>query len=337
MKIQENVQLANYTTMRIRARAKYLIEITSRADLVEAANFAEEKNLEWFVLGGGSNLIANADFDGVIFLNKIREFSDLSSGKYRLGAGEVADEIVAKFCEKNLSGMECLSLIPGTIGAMPVQNVGAYGQEISEIFREATVFDFRDKTFKTLLKEDMKFAYRDSILKSRKNRNYIITDITVQMKNDNIAPPTYPSLAKYVRENNLTDFSPKSIRAAVIAVRNSKLPPIDKIASAGSFFKNPLVEENLAKKLREKFPEMPQYYMPNSTKKIAAGWLIDQAGLRGFAKFGFQIYPKNALVVTNIENGSAQNLAKFKREIVQKVREKFDVELEQEPENLVEN
>lgn len=182
----------------------------------------------------------------------------------------------------------------------------------------------------------MKFAYRDSILKSRKNRNYIITDITVQMKNNCVEPPPYPALEKYLHENQITDFSPKSIRQAVIAVRNSKLPPVQKIASAGSFFKNPLVDADFAKNILTKFPEMPHFSMSENREKLAAGWLIDQAGLRGFTKFGFQIYPKNALVITNVANGNAKNLLKFKHEIIEKIRKKFGVELEQEPENLIE-
>lgn len=336
MKIQENVDLKKYTTMQLEARAKYFIEINSTEDLRDAADFAKRKKLDWFVLGGGSNLIANADFNGVIFYSKIRGFSEIGNLKYRLGAGEIADEIIEKFCEKQLSGMECLSLIPGTIGAMPVQNVGAYGQEIADVFIEATVFDFRSNSFKVLTRDDLKFAYRNSILKARKNRNYIITDITVQLKEENLQPPFYASLEKYLRENKIFDYSPLSIRRAVIEIRNQKLPPVEKIASAGSFFKNPIISEKIAKKILEKFPEMPHWSLQNGCEKLAAGWLIERSGLYSFKKFGFQLYPKNSLVITNIASSDAAELEKFKQEIVKAVYQRFAIELEQEPENLVE-
>jgi UDP-N-acetylmuramate dehydrogenase len=215
-----------------------------------------------------------------------------------------------------------------------VQNVGAYGQEISQTLTELTVFDIRNKKFKILSNADCKFAYRDSIFKSRENRKYIICDITLQLNRENLKPPFYESLQKYLDENEITDFSPQKIRDTVIAIRNQKLPPVREIPSAGSFFKNPIVDEEIAQKLLAEFPDAPHWPMPEKREKLAAGWLIERAGLKGFAKYGFQVFPQNALVITNIENSTAENLAKFKAEIVARVREKFGVTLEQEPENL---
>jgi len=335
MKIEENVSLAKLTTMQIGGFAKFVLTCETREDIRDAVKLAKDKNLPWFVLGGGSNVISSGDFNGAVILNRIKGFREVNDVAFQIGAGEITDDIIAKLCAKSLSGVECLSLIPGRIGGLPVQNVGAYGQEISQTLTELTVFDIRDNSFKTLTNTECQFAYRDSIFKSQTGRHYIICDITLQLSQTFLTLPLYPALENYFREHQITDFSPMTIREAVIAIRNSKLPPVATIPSAGSFFKNPIVDEKVAKKLLEKFPSAPHWPMENSREKLAAGWLVDQAGLKSFAKYGFQIYPQNALVITNIaKDNSAENLAKFKSEIVAKVREKFSVELEQEPESL---
>ena len=377
MKIQQNISLAKLTTMKIGGFAKYVLTIENREDFRDAFDFIREKNLAWFVLGDGSNVIAHGDFNGAILLNRIKGFREVSDAVFQIGAGEITDETIAKLCAKNLSGVECLSLIPGRVGALPVQNVGAYGQEISQTLTELSVFDIRDNSFKILKNSDCKFAYRDSIFKSQNNRHYIICDITLQLNREFLQPPFYPALKNYFRENNdhfaktparasscaqsqdsekisrkildsATDksaqnddilasrkFSPQEIRDAVIAIRNSKLPPVREIPSAGSFFKNPIVDANFAKNFLAKNPDAPHWPLENGREKLAAGWLLDRAGLKGFAKFGFQLYPLNALVVTNVASeNSAENLAKFVAEITTIVREKFGVELEQEPESL---
>lgn len=335
--------------MKIGGRAKFVVEIDSREDLPEAAEFISRKNLSWFALGGGSNVIAGEKFDGVILLNKIRGFREISdddfSKKIMFGSGEILDKIIEKTVRENLSGLEFLSRIPGTIGATPVQNVGAYGAEISDVLTELEAYDFAKKTFVKFAKNDCDFSYRKSIFKDRENRNFFITNITISLSKNFAKPPFYKILNDYFRENpnqNLREkfakneaFSPAEIRAAITKIRENKLPDPREIPSAGSFFKNPIVDEKFAKKFLAKFPDAPHFSMSEQREKLAAGWLIDQAGLKNFADFGFQIYPKNALVVTNISReNSAENLAKFRAEIIEKVREKFGVELEQEPENL---
>jgi len=334
MKIQENILLSELTTMQIGGTASFVLACYNRDDIRNAIEFAKEKNLPWFVMGGGSNILASGDYYGVIILNRIKGFKQLDNVTFRIGAGEKWDKTVAKLCAKDLSGVECLSLIPGVAGATPVQNVGAYGQDISQTLVKLTAFDTRDGQFKTLTNADCKFAYRSSIFKSQDNRHYIICDITLRLKHELLQSPFYPALEKYLEENSIFDFSPVSIRQAVINIRNSKLPPVDKIPNTGSFFKNPLVASKVAEKLLTEFPSAPHWDMPDGQVKLSAGWLIDQSGLKGYKNYGFQVYPKNALVITNITNGTAADLAKFKAEIIAKVKEKFGVTLEQEPENL---
>lgn len=351
MKIRKNIALSSLTTMKIGGNAKFVVEISSPEELIETIAFVKSRNLPWFVMGGGSNIVANGNYRGVIILNKIRGFREINSDKntasFCIGAGEILDETIQKLVSRNLSGAELLSRIPGTVGATPVQNVGAYGAEISQILTRLTAYNVNTRQFEILENSDCKFAYRSSIFKSQNSRKYIITDVTLKLSKHFLRPPFYGSLQEYLLENypELTDndgsdfrenieFSPTDIRDAVAKIREDKLPDPKRIPSAGSFFKNPIVDQEFAKRFLKTNPKSPHFPMPNNQVKLAAGWLIDQAGLKGFAKFGFQIYPKNALVITHVGNSKEDNLAKFKLEIIKQVREKFNLTLEQEPEIL---
>ena len=334
MKISEYVSLSSLTTMRTGGVARYVLECQNRDDIRSAVDFARDKSLPWFVLGGGSNLVAINDFDGVIILNRISGFDQINDTTFRIGAGEGWDEVVARICKMNLSGVECLSLIPGVTGAFPVQNVGAYNQEISQVLNELTVFDVEKNEFVNMSNADCEFGYRDSIFKSKAARKYIICDVTLRLNKEFLKPPFYHSLTEFLYRNSITDFSPQSIRDVVIEIRKSKLPPINETPNTGSFFKNPILKQDLAQKLLLKFPDAPHWEMPNDKVKLSAGWMINYANLRGYKNYGFQIYPENALVITNVENSTAENLIKFRTEIIEKVYEVFAIRLEQEPEEL---
>lgn len=351
MKIQENIPLSALTTMRIGGRAQFVIELHEPDDVPAAINFAHERRLPWFVLGGGSNVIADESYDGVIILNRIHGFKEISSDAsgaiYQIGAGENWDETVARLVAQNLSGAEFLSAIPGVAGATPVQNVGAYGAEISQLLIELTAYNVATGKFEKLTNADCHFSYRNSIFKPQIDRKYIITYITLRLSRTSARPPFYNSLQKYLlakhpelarNDHEFRDnisFTPAEIRRAVIEIRHYKLPDPAQIPSAGSFFKNPIVDAETARQLLARFPDAPHFPAPDNQVKLAAGWLIDQTGLKGFTDDGLQIYPKNALVVTNIaEHNSVDNLAKFRAEIIAKVHDKFGLTLEQEPENL---
>jgi UDP-N-acetylmuramate dehydrogenase len=343
MKIQSNVDLSQLTTMRLGGHAKYLIELQSVDDVPTAVKFIKEKKLPWFVLGGGSNVIAGQDFDGVILLNRISGFQiveqNTSGDTLKIGAGENWDATVAKTTAMNLSGVESMSAIPGTAGATPVQNVGAYGQEIADTLVELTAYDVALGQFVTLSRAECKLSYRNSIFKSREQRKYIIVDITLRLRQGAFTGEIYPSLQKYLTENSIEpdqngQYSPQQLRDAVIKLRASKLPDPTQIPSAGSFFKNPRVAPNVAAKIMQDLPDAPHWPMPDGRVKLAAGWLIDQTGLKNFSADGFQIYAKNALVVTNLNAQKRADLIKFKRKIIDQVFQKFNVTLEQEPEDL---
>ena len=338
MQYQEYVSLSALTTMRLGGLARYAAEVSSREDLQEAVAFAREQRLPWFVLGGGSNVVALGDYEGLIILNRIRGFDklaeDASSATYRLGAGEVWDSVVERLVREDLSGIEGMSGIPGYTGATPIQNVGAYGQEIANSLVELEVYDTETDSFVTLAAENCDFSYRNSIFKDSETRHWIICSITLRLIKEAPKPPFYPTLELYLSDNAITAFTPQIIRDSVIAIRASKLPDPLELASAGSFFKNPIVDNALADVLINRYPDAPHWRLPENNTKLAAGWLIETAGLKSYQAHGLQIYPKNALVVTNISAKSADDLQRFKTEIIGRVHEKFDITLEQEPEEI---
>ena len=334
MTVKENVPLSELTSMQIGGTARYVFTCENNEDIRYAMKFVRRENLAWFVLGGGSNVIANGDFDGVIILNRVKGFEQIDDVTYKIGAGEDWDKTVEKLCKLGLSGVECLSFVPGLVGAFPVQNVGAYGHDISQVLSELTVYDINTDEFSVLSNAECEFGYRGSIFKSQTDRHLTICDITLRLSREQLQPPFYNSLQKYLDENNITDYSPMSLRTAVTAIRNSKLPPVDKIPSAGSFFKNPILNADLAREFLAKFPDAPHWTLSGDREKLSAGWLVDQCGLRGYRNYGFQVYPDNTLVITNTGGGTDKGLFQFRAEIIEKVKEKFDITLEQEPEIL---
>ena len=338
MVVTEQQSLADMTTMRLGGKARWVIEVATNDDLLLALHFASERNLPWFVLGDGSNVIAKGDYEGVIILNRIAGFEkideDDASATYKIGAGKVWDAVVERVCEANFSGIEAMSAIPGRAGSTPVQNVGAYGQEIADTLVSLDAYDTNSNEFVTLSRDDCEFSYRNSVFKNPVTRHHIITSITLRLRKTQMTPPFYPALETYLGSHGVTDYSPQNVRAAVIAVRAEKLPPVEKIASAGSFFKNPIIDKATAEQLLLEFPDAPHWPMGEDKVKLAAGWLIDQAGLKGFSKYGMAVYPKNALVITNQYATSSSDLEQFKSEIIDIVRDQFGIILEQEPEDL---
>ncbi len=338
MDIRKNVSLKDYSTMRLGGEAKALVTIRSKPELTDAIRYAEDNHLPWLLLGGGSNVIFSAGFDGLVIVNAIPGLDiateDETSTTIRIGAGEIWDKVVAYTVDSNLHGIESLSAIPGTAGATPVQNVGAYGAQISDTLVELEAYNTLTHQFVTLSKDDCGFAYRMSIFKSPTDRHYIITSITLKLTKTNPEPPFYDSLQRYLDEHQITDYTPHTIREAVRAIRAVKLPDPSIIANTGSFFKNPVIHKSQADTLLASFPNAPHWPMPGDQVKFAAGWLIEQAGLKGYEAHGMATYEHHALVLVNKSAKSYDDLAAFQKEIVSKVHDKFGISLEQEPELL---
>lgn len=339
MQTQNSVPLSALTTMRLGGLAQRVVTVTSADELKEVVVASLASGQKFFILGGGSNVIArDEEFHGTIILNRIPGFEVIdetdATTTIRIGGGENWDETVARTVELNLSGIEAMSAIPGTVGATPVQNVGAYGQEIADTLTELQALDAKTMEFVTLTKADCNFTYRNSIFKDPARRHHIIVSITLSLAKTEMKPPFYTSLQNYFDQHDITDYSPASVREAVVAIRANKLPDPSRIANTGSFFKNPIVDVATATALAEKYPDMPQFPMPNIGMKLAAGWLIEQAGLKGYANHGMKTYENNALVLVNESASSYDNLHDFQAEIVDKIQSVFGVTLEQEPELL---
>lgn len=328
--------------MRLGGNAKYLSEVHSKQELVELLDWAERMNTPTIMIGEGSNIIWTEDgYEGLVMVNKIMGFEtqqlDDTRASFTLGAGESWDKVVEKTVELGFSGIEQLSFIPGTVGGTPVQNVGAYGQEIKNVLVDVEAYDKQIKQFVHLNKEECAFGYRTSRFKSQDKGRFFITAITVELAKRSLSPPFYAALQQYFDEHNITDFSPQSVRQAVIAIRTSKLPDPDETANNGSFFSNPIVTAEQFRKLYQHYPDMPSWKMADDTYKLSAAWLIEQAGFtKGYqdAETGMGLWNKQALVMVNISANTADDLQLFKQKIVQAVETKFDITLEQEPETI---
>ena len=336
-KLQENINLAKLTTFKIGGRAKYYTEVSNTQQLPEIFEWLKKKKLPYFVLGGGSNTIFDdGTFNGlVIKINllgfKIVEDNDESASVW-VASGEDWDNTVAKTVELGLSGIEALSLIPGQAGTAPVQNIGAYGQEIMNVIESVEAFDTQSSHNVVLSKAQCEFSYRDSIFKSSQKGRYIITAVNMNLSKNAPNLPNYPDVIEYFKNKDISKPSLNEIREAIIDIRTRKLPNPNKIPNAGSFFKNPIVNATQANELKQKFPEIRMFEMPDGTIKLFAGWLIEQAGLKGKKLANVQVDPKHALVLENIGGASQKDLQELINAIQAEVKNKFGILLEPEPE-----
>lgn len=336
MDIHTNIPLKNYTTMKLGGNTRFMAEAFSPQDISMICHNATNQKLPIFVIGGGSNVIAKDDgFNGIVIRMRIPGFTvindDLNSTTIKIGAGEDWDSVVKRVVDMNLSGIEAMSAIPGTTGAAPVQNVGAYGQEIADTLQSLEAYDTQTDQFVSLQSADCGFAYRTSIFRESAKGRYIITSITLKLSKNQPQPPFYESLQKYLDEHNIKIFTVKTIRDAVIEIRKNKLPDPKILANSGSFFKNAIVESWQIDDLKKANPDIPIYEMADGRYKIPTGWLIEKAGLKGQLLHGMRVYNQNALVLVNESATSYNDLANARNEIIGKVRDMFRVQIEQEP------
>lgn len=334
MKIRENVPIAKLTTMRLGGPARYVIEIERVEDLPEAYAFAAEKDLPVYVLGGGSNIVGrDGGFDGVILVNRLLGMGEVAPAKddkieLWAASGEALDDFVRYSTKYGWSGMECLSAIPGTVGAAPVQNVGAYGQDIAGVLKNVEAYNIKTKQFVTLPASKLDLGYRRSIFNTGELvGRYFITKITVTLEKTELKPPFYNSLQKYLDDNEIDEYTPENIRKAVHAVR-TKLPNPEFIASSGSFFKNVYLNEDDSKKVIDK--GIPVW----DGGKIPSGWLIENAGLKGQLIHGMRVWETASLVLVNESAKSYKDLDAARKEIIKTVQDKYGLTLEQEPMEL---
>lgn len=342
MDLQQHVPLSQHSTMRLGGTATYSLEVSSRGDLVAAVEFAEAHNLPIIMIGDGSNIIwRDEGFNGLVIVNKIMRFEDFdedgTNHYITVGAGENWDSAVARSVAAGLTGIEALSLIPGTAGATPVQNVGAYGQEVASTLVSVEAYDTVARTFVNIPASECEFAYRTSRFKTTDKGRFFITAITLHLTRGNPEPPFYADVAAYLQQHNVSNVTPAVIREAVIAIRSAKLPDPAQVANNGSFFGNPIVDAGTFAQIVATYPDIPHWDTSDGRVKLAAAWLVEQAGfIRGFhdTETGMCTWKSQALVLVNEHATSTADLLKFKQKIVDAVRTKFGVTLEQEPELL---
>lgn len=335
MKIRENIPIASLTTMRLGGLARYVVEIEQPNDIVSAYDFAKKKDLPTWIMGGGANTIGrDAGFDGVILLNQIQGISIISEDENTLllqGMGGVEwDEFVKYACKRGFSGIEAMSMIPGTVGAAPVQNIGAYGQDLAQVIESANVYDTKTETIVTLSQPEMKMGYRHTRFNYGVDAGrFFVISIIVRLCKEIMQPPFYRSLQAYIDEHHETDMSPTNIRRMVCTLRAKKLPDPAKVASAGSFFKNICLDRNDADIAEAK--KIPVWRNTDGSGKINSGWLIEQCGFKGRELYGFRVSKDAALVLINESAHSYCDLDKARAEIIEAVKQKFGYTLEQEP------
>ena len=317
--------------MRLGGPARFVIEIESIEDCTEAFEFVKEKGLPFYFLGLGANSLGKDDgFDGALIINKIMGLNLLTETenelKIKVSGGVVWDDFVAFVCEKGFSGIEAMSKIPGTVAAAPVQNIGAYGQEAKDTLESVEVYDSLLDEYKEIKAEDCDFAYRHSIFNSGETKGrYFILNATFKFTEKQLKQPFYNSLQTYLDEHGIKDYSPKSLREAVSEIRKQKLPDPEKEASAGSFFKNILLDQP------PKNPDIPFRETKDGKYKVNTGWLLENAGLKGQTFHGFKVSDKAALILINESGKSYADLEKAVSEIKQVIKDKFDLDLEPEP------
>jgi len=336
MDIHTNIPLKNLTTMHLGGPTRFFAEIHTLDELREVYKNAQSKQIPVFILGGGSNVIAqDAGYQGLILRMRIPGFEvvkdDLYSTAIKIGAGENWDSVVARTVQMGLSGIEAMSAIPGTTGAAPVQNIGAYGQEISETLVSVEAYDTSNNSFVALTRDECGFSYRHSIFRGSEKGRYIITSVTLELSKNQPAPPFYDSLQKYIDEHSIQLITHQSIRDAVIDIRKEKLPDPAVKPSAGSFFKNALIEQWRLTEIQKNFPDIKAYDMGTGNFKISAGWLIEKCGFKGQLIHGMRVNEKNCLVLINESATGYNDLAQARDEIINKVRDTFQIQLEQEP------
>ncbi len=332
-KLTPNLGLKHRNSFGLDCTAELAYEITSADQLPALMKELEDKKLGWRVLGGGSNVILPESLPGVTLLINIlgQELikSDDSNTWLSVGAGVNWHEFVSWTLEHNLPGFENLALIPGTVGAAPIQNIGAYGLEVGEYIDSIEAFDSAAHAFVTLPKEACRFAYRDSYFKQNPNR-FIVTKVVFKIPKAWQARLQYADLAKQFAESNSSP-SAKQIFDAVCTIRSKKLPDPKVIGNAGSFFQNPIVSNEQCEQLIQKFPNLVSYPDTPGTRKLAAGWLIDQCGFRGKRIGPVGVYENQALVLVNHGGGTSTDILGLAKNIQEEVLDKFGVQLEIEP------
>jgi UDP-N-acetylmuramate dehydrogenase len=335
MQIFENKSLKEYNTFHLQAAASYFVEVTTTGELIELLSDPRWKNTPKLILGGGSNVLFTGDFDGLVIRVAIQGKEiiqeDDQSILLKVGAGETWHKFVLYCVEAGYAGVENLSLIPGTVGAAPLQNIGAYGVEIKEVFDELESVEIVTGTIRRFTRDECQFGYRESVFKNELKNKYIITSVTFRLSKIPQIKVSYGDIQKTLEANGVEQITIQEVSKAVIQIRKSKLPDPAELGNAGSFFKNPEIPTTQYHLLKEKHTNIPGY--PTSspdTTKVPAGWLIEQAGWKGYREDQAGVHEKQALVLVNYGEATGYQIMELAKKIQDSVWENFSIRLSTE-------
>jgi len=338
MNIETNVSLKQLNTFGIDAYAKQFAKFTNIDQLVELFELLKPQTSslkpQTFILGGGSNILFTKNVDGTVLKNEISGIEKIDEDNdhvyIKAGAGENWHRFVLYCLENNYAGVENLALIPGSIGASPMQNIGAYGVEIKDVFHSLEAFHIDDKKTVQFNKADCAFGYRESVFKNKYKHQFIILSVIYKLAKKPVFNTSYGAIEAELEKMKVKELSIQSIAQAVINIRSSKLPDPKLIGNAGSFFKNPEIDYDHFEKLKNDFPAIVGYKLENGHVKLAAGWLIEQCGWKGYRKGDAGCHEKQALVLVNYGNASGSEIYNLSSAILDSVYDKFKVQLERE-------
>lgn len=335
MQIGQHVNLVSFNTFHIQAIANYFSGFKDVVEINNLLEFADEKKIrKELVLGGGSNILLTKNFDGIVLRNEIEGIQivkeDDNHVYVKAGAGENWHQFVMYCVENNYAGIENLSLIPGNVGASPMQNIGAYGVEIKDVFYELEAFHKQEKIIEKFSVKDCDFGYRESVFKNKYKDQFVITSVTYRLNKKPSFNTSYGAINQELEKMGVKELSIQTISQAVINIRTSKLPDPNEVGNAGSFFKNPIISNEQYLQLKNVFPNIVAFPSGNDRTKLAAGWLIEQCGWKGYRKGDAGCYPKQALVLVNYGNALGKEIFDLSEEIIQSVNETFGVALERE-------
>ncbi len=334
MKLQTDFPLKPYNTFGIDVKAKLFASFESVQELQHLLQMPELKQEQKLILGGGSNLLFTKDFDGVVLQNSIKGIEILQEDEnytfVKAGGGEVWHEFVLFTLQHSLGGVENLSLIPGTVGAAPLQNIGAYGVELKDVFYELEAVEMETGQLKKFDNADCKFGYRESVFKNELKGRFIVTSVTFRLHRNHKLNTSYGAITTTLEEMHIQQPTIQDVSAAVCHIRQSKLPDPKQIGNAGSFFKNPEIPVTLFDILKEQYPNMPAYPVSETTVKVPAGWLIEQCGWKGKVIENYGVHKNQALVLVNYGGASGEKVKQLAHDIIQSVEKRFGIKLNPE-------
>ena len=335
MVVKENQSLEKLNTFGITAHARHFIECSTIEDVQKALKNRNVLDNGLIILGGGSNILLTGDVDQCVLKMNIKGKAILAEGEHdvlvRAGAGENWHEFVMFSLENNWGGIENLSLIPGTVGAAPMQNIGAYGIELEAVFDHLRAVNRKDGTIHTFTKEECAFGYRESIFKTTHKDQFIICDVTFRLnKPPHQVNTSYGAIQQVLTERNIHTPSIRDVSDAVISIRQSKLPDPAEIGNSGSFFKNPTIPLSRYRDLQTNYPEIPGYKVGSNHIKVPAGWLIEQCGWKGYVRDNIGVHKNQALVLVNYGGGKGEDIKRLATDIQNSVTKRFGISLKPE-------